>query len=47
MFGGNVFIEEEHPNLIFAKDGDAYNIDEKNILVIGGTYSVDKNYRIM
>lgn len=47
MFGGKVFIEEEYPNLIFAKDGEVYNIDGKSILVIGGAYSVDKNYRIM
>lgn len=47
MFGGKVFVEEDFPNLIFAKDGEVYNIDGKNILVIGGAYSVDKNYRIM
>ena len=47
MFGGKVFIEEEFPNLIFAKDGEIYNIDGKKILVIGGAYSVDKHYRIL
>ena len=47
MFGGEVFIEEEYPNLIFAKDGETYNIDGKNILVIGGAYSVDKQYRLL
>lgn len=47
MFGGKVFIEEEHPNLIFAKDGETYNIDGKKILVIGGAYSVDKQYRLL
>ena len=47
MFGGKVFVEEDFPNLIFAKDGEVYNIDGKSILVIGGAYSVDKNYRIM
>lgn len=46
MFGGKVFIEEEYPNLIFAKNGELYDIDNKKILVIGGAYSVDKNYRI-
>ena len=46
MFGGKVFIEEEYPNLIFAKNGELYNIDNKKVLVIGGAYSVDKNYRI-
>ena len=47
MFGGKVFIEEEYPNLIFAKDGENYNIDGKKILVIGGAYSVDKQYRLL
>lgn len=47
MFGEKVFIEEEYPNLIFAKDGEIYNIDGKKILVIGGAYSVDKQYRLL
>lgn len=47
MFGGKVFIEEDYPNLIFAKDGEIYNIDGKSVLVIGGAYSVDKEYRLM
>ena len=47
MFGGKVFIEEDYPYLIFAKDGEEYNIDGKSVLVIGGAYSVDKEYRLM
>lgn len=47
MFGGKVYIEEEYPNLIFAKNGELYDIDNKKALVIGGAYSVDKNYRII
>ena len=46
MFGGKVFVEEEYPNLILAKNGELYDIDNKKVLVIGGAYSVDKNYRI-
>ncbi len=46
MFGGKVFIEEDYPNLIFAKDGESYNIDGKSVLVIGGAYSIDKEYRL-
>ena len=46
MFGGKVYIEDEFPNLIFAKDGETYNIDGKSFLVIGGANSVDKEYRI-
>ena len=45
MFGGKVYIEEQYPYLIFAKDGEIYNIDNKKVLVIGGAYSVDKKYR--
>ena len=47
MFGGKVFMEDDYPNIIFAKDGELYNIDGKSVLVIGGAYSVDKNYRLM
>lgn len=47
MFGGKVFIEDDYPNLIFTKDGEIYNIDGKSVLVIGGAYSVDKEYRLM
>ena len=47
MFGGKVFIEEDAPYLIFAKDGEEYIIDGKSILVIGGVYSVDKEYRLI
>ncbi len=47
MFGGKVFIEEEYPNLIFTKNGELYNIDNKKVLDISGAYSVDKNYRII
>ena len=47
MFNGKVFVEEEYPNLIFAKDGEIYNIDGKSVLVIGGAYSVDKKYRLL
>ena len=46
MFGGKVFIEEEYPEYIFAKNGEVYNIDGKSVLVVGGAYSVDKDYRI-
>ena len=47
MFGGKVFIEKEYPYLIFAKDGETYNIGGKSVLVIGGAYSVDKEYRLL
>ncbi len=47
MFGGKVYIEKDYPYLIFAKDGEEYNIDGKSVLVIGGAYSVDKEYRLI
>ena len=47
MFGGKVFVEEKYPYLIFAKDGESYNIEGKSGLVIGGPYSVDKEYRLL
>ena len=47
MFGGKVFIEDNYPNLVFAKDGEIYNIGGKSVLVIGGAYSVDKEYRLI
>ena len=47
MFGGKVFLEEEYPYLIFAKDGETYEIDGKKVLVIGGAYSIDKDLRLI
>lgn len=44
--GGLVYYEEEFPNILFAKDGEIYNFDDKEVLVIGGAYSVDKYYRL-
>jgi 3-oxoacid CoA-transferase subunit A len=47
MFGGKVFIESDYHNLIFAKNGEFYTIDNKKVLVIGGAYSIDKEYRLI
>jgi len=44
--GGSVWIEEDYPNIKFAKDGEIFSIEEYKYLVIGGAYSVDKEYRI-
>lgn len=43
--GGIVYYEPEYPKLLFAKDGEIYNLDGKQTLVCGGAYSVDKYYR--
>ena len=44
---GTVWYEEEFPNILFAQDGEIYTINGKECLVIGGAYSVDKEYRLM
>ena len=44
--GGTVYYEEEFPNLLFAKDGEIYDLDGKKAIVLGGAYSVDKFYRL-
>lgn len=44
--GGLVWYEEEYPNLLFARDGDVFDIEGISHLVIGGAYSVDKLYRL-
>lgn len=44
--GGRVLFEPKYPNLIFAIDGEVYNFDGLNCIVIGGAYSVDKEDRL-
>ena len=44
--GGVVWYETDFPNLLFAKDGEVYDIEGIRHLVIGGAYSVDKWYRL-
>ena len=44
--GGTVYVEEEFPNLLFAKDGEVYDLEGTKAIAIGGAYSVDKWYRI-
>ena len=44
--GGIVHYEQEYSNILFANDGQIYDLDGKKCLVIGGAYSVDKHYRI-
>jgi len=44
--GGIVYVEEEFPNLFFAKDGEVYDLEGTKAIVIGGAYSVDKWYRL-
>lgn len=50
LWGGRVLVEPQYPSLLFAQDGEVYNIPSqsgiKPSLVIGGAYSVDKFYRL-
>ena len=45
--GGLVYIEDEFPNLLFARDGEVYDIGGHSCLAIGGAYSIDKAYRLL
>ena len=44
--GGKVWVQEEYPNLLFAKDGEIFAIEGKRYIAIGGAYSVDSYWRI-
>ena len=44
--GGLVWYEEEYPSLLFAKDGEIFDLEGLRHLAIGGAYSVDKYYRL-
>ena len=44
--GGKVYVEEAYPNLIFAMDGEIYDLNGLQTIVIGGAYSVDKYRRL-
>lgn len=43
---GLVHMEEEYPHIRYFIDGASYVIDGYNVLIIGGAYSVDKDYRL-
>ena len=45
--GGVVYWEEEYPSLLFAKDGEVFDLDGKQAIVMGGAYSIDKLVRLM
>lgn len=44
--GGLAYQEKAYPNLIFAQDGEIYDIDGEKTFICGGAYSVDKHYRL-
>lgn len=45
--GGVVYYEKEYPSLLFAKDGEIFDLDGKKAIVIGGAYSIDKMVRLI
>lgn len=44
---GIIYYEKRFPNILFAKDGQVYNICGHKTLVIGGAYSIDRDFRIL
>lgn len=45
--GGEVYYEEEFPNIFYFKMWGIYNIKSLRTAVLGGAYSVDKDYRLL
>ena len=39
--GGTVYVEEKFPSILFAKDGEVYDLNGMQAMVIGGAYSID------
>ena len=46
-FGGTVMAQREYPNLLFALDGEVYELGGRSCIAIGGAYSIDKHYRLL
>lgn len=44
--GGIAYAEEQFPSILFAKDGEVYNLNGLQAIVIGGAFSIDWMYRI-
>lgn len=44
--GGMVYVEDAYPSILFAKDGEIYDLDGRRAIAIGGAYSIDKALRI-
>jgi len=44
--GGTVWVEQDFPTILFAKDGCRYRINDREFFVIGGAYSMDKPLRL-
>lgn len=44
--GGTVYVEEQFPSILFAKDGEVYDLNGMRAIAIGGAYSIDWMLRI-
>ena len=44
--GGTVYVEEQFPSILFAKDGEVYDLNGLQAIAIGGAYSIDWMLRI-
>ena len=44
--GGQVYYEEKFPYIMFAIDGEVYDLDGRKSIAIGGAYSIDKERRL-
>ena len=44
--GGTVYVEEQFPSILFAKDGEVYDLNGLQVIAIGGAFSIDWMYRI-
>ena len=44
--GGTVYVEEQFPSILFAKDGEVYDLNGMQAIAIGGAFSIDWMYRI-
>ena len=39
--GGTVYVEKQFPSILFAKDGEVYDLNGLQAIAIGGAYSID------
>ena len=44
--GGTIYVEEQFPSILFAKDGEVYDLNGLQAIAIGGAFSIDWMYRI-
>lgn len=45
-YGGTVLVEDDYPSILFAVDGEVFDLDGQKAIVIGGAYSIDWMFRV-